>query len=723
LEKFNPKLSVESPAPGSHLRPQRSEPLSPLHEPSPKVFPTRNQPGRLAPDDAGWPGQVVSSNPVIRLQRAVGNRATGRWLGSHWPQAKRYHRSADDLVERKAGRIAEPMMQLQRACACGGECDECRKKQQLGLQAKLTVGKPGDIYEQEADRIADQVISPPAQSIPSGATPHIQRVAGPAPEQSDAAPASVDRALASPGMPLDPALRQDMEQHFGRDFSGVRVHADTVAAQSAQDVNAKAYTVGRDLVFGAGCFSPGTHEGRRLLAHELTHVVQQGASGSTLQRSPDKTGDLPPLPRAPHPIELMMPPDAMCPSGQCFTDEQIYGDLDRQQEQEKRAAEEKERKEDEERHDRLMILRKMLSGHIWYAKSVILDLLKSGGMRDLMIVRYYGCEMPGLFTHEQTYQKCVIQALDKYEADWQKAHHVAGQHVVAPDIKAEQEHEKTEETWAAGAEGTEYVTESVLAGAGAAVTSQFTDDPKRIAAGAGIGAALSGVFGSVASAKGQKGSYVPKVVRSPQAPASVGPWRYGKPAISGPSSESTAPIEARPDESTSEPLTLAGKSPRARSGINWNPFKGRSLADFLPLSQRVTAHAFFKGRPNPVEFLGLVTTAKGGRVWVSTDAVTHSHIEDLVNQLQGLGKPIEIVTGTHGSRAGYLSKEINFLVEDYGIAPAAKNITIHNAATMSNAELKAVLESGGEVILAWCDSEFSRRILVALGMNFRKAPF
>src|SRR5579883_207765 len=167
LEKFNPKLSVESPAPGSHLRPQRSEPLSPLHEPSPKVFPTRNQPGRLAPDDAGWPGQVVSSNPVIRLQRAVGNRATGRWLGSHWPQAKRYHRSADDLVERKAGRIAEPMMQLQRACACGGECDECRKKQQLGLQAKLTVGKPGDIYEQEADRIADQVISPPAQTAPS----------------------------------------------------------------------------------------------------------------------------------------------------------------------------------------------------------------------------------------------------------------------------------------------------------------------------------------------------------------------------------------------------------------------------------------------------------------------------------------------------------------------------------------------------------------------------
>jgi hypothetical protein len=182
-------------------------------------------------------------------------------------------------------------------------------------------------------------------------------------------------------------------------------------------------------------------------------------------------------------------------------------------------------------------------------------------------------------------------------------------------------------------------------------------------------------------------------------------------------------VEA-PKPPTAEPPVKSGGT---RSGINWNPFKGRSLADFLPLSQRVTAKATFKGKPNPVDFLGLTTTATGGRVWVSTDAVTHDHIEDLVNQLlQGplaTGKPIEIITGTHGSRAGYLSKEINFLLEDYGIAPAAKNINIHNATTLTNAQLKAVLESGSEVILAWCDSEFSRRILVALGMNFKKAPF
>jgi hypothetical protein len=494
-------------------------------------------------------------------------------------------------------------------------------------------------------------------------------------------------------------------------------------------VNAKAYTVGNDLVFGAGWFAPGTHEGRRLLAHELTHVVQQSAGGSALQRSPDKPGDLPPLPPVPRPMDLMMPPDAMCPGGQCFTDEQIYGDLDRQREQEKRAAEEKEREEDEERHDRLMILRRMLSGHIWYAKSVILNLLESGGVRDLLIVKYYGCDMPGFFTHEQTYQKCVINALDRYDADWKREHGVAGQHVraiTAEDVKAQQEHERTEQTWAAGAEGTQYVTESALAGVGAALTSQFTDDPKKIAAGAGIGAAASGALGSLATAKGHQGSYMPEVAKTSRRPRAVGDWRYRKPVVVEPSGEPPIEGPAKPETTeppTSEPPATTGKSPRARSGINWNPFKGRSLSDFLPLSQRLTVNGTFKGKANPVDFLGLVTTVKGGRVWVSTDAINHTHVEDLVNHLQGTGKPIEIVTGTHGDRAGYLSKEINFLVEDYGVAPAAKNITIHNAPTMTNAELKSVLESGGEVILAWCDSEFSRRILVALGMNFRKAPF
>ena len=148
------------------------------------------------------------------------------------------------------------------------------------IQAKLKVNEPGDCYEQEADRIGDQVMATPTNSTVSGAPPHIQRFTGQQTGQMDSAPASVDQILASPGKPLEPALQQDMEQRFGHDFSRVRVHSGAAAQQSAQDVNASAYTVGHNIVFGANRFAPATHEGRRLLAHELTHVAQQSGSGA-----------------------------------------------------------------------------------------------------------------------------------------------------------------------------------------------------------------------------------------------------------------------------------------------------------------------------------------------------------------------------------------------------------------------------------------------------------
>lgn len=95
------------------------------------------------------------------------------------------------------------------------------------------------------------------------------------------APPAVGAALSSAGRPLDPAARSFFESRFGRDFSGVRVHTDAGAAESASAVGALAYTVGRDVVFGAGRYSPDTQDGRRLLAHELSHVVQQdGLSGT-----------------------------------------------------------------------------------------------------------------------------------------------------------------------------------------------------------------------------------------------------------------------------------------------------------------------------------------------------------------------------------------------------------------------------------------------------------
>ncbi|WP_205012780.1 DUF4157 domain-containing protein [Nitrosomonas sp. HPC101] len=227
---------------------------------------------------------------------------------------------------------------LQRKCACGnhtmagGECAECSKKKRLDLQTKLTVNEPGDIYEQEADRIANQVMATPAHPAISGAPPRIQRFSGPSNGQMDSAPASVDNALASPGRPLEPALRQDMEQRFGHDFSQVRVHSGDAAEQSARELNANAYTVGRDVVFAVGQFSSTSTEGRKLLAHELVHVMQQSEGAKSIQRQPDDdeeeeeelSAEIGPKPTS---LYLSAYDPSLCGGQKCITDEEIYRPL------------------------------------------------------------------------------------------------------------------------------------------------------------------------------------------------------------------------------------------------------------------------------------------------------------------------------------------------------------------------------------------------------------
>ncbi|HYL96875.1 MAG TPA: DUF4157 domain-containing protein, partial [Terriglobales bacterium] len=173
----------------------------------------------------------------------------------------------DDAFEREADRIAEEIMSggmlkcprsllglsmgtpLQRKCACGGsggsagECEECKKKRE------------------------DQKVQ--------------RKDTGPA--AADFAPPLVHEALHSPGEPLDVGTRGVMESRFRNDFSKVRVHVDNRAAQSAKAVNALAYTVGSDIVFGAGQYLPHTGGGQKLIAHELSHVIQQ----SGLHGQPD----------------------------------------------------------------------------------------------------------------------------------------------------------------------------------------------------------------------------------------------------------------------------------------------------------------------------------------------------------------------------------------------------------------------------------------------------
>lgn len=104
------------------------------------------------------------------------------------------------------------------------------------------------------------------------------------------APPIVHQVLASPGHPLAASEREAFEPRFGHDFSNVRIHTDERAAESADAVRARAYTVGRDVVFGAGEYEPGASGGRQLLTHELTHVVQQSTGGS-LAGAPLRIGD------------------------------------------------------------------------------------------------------------------------------------------------------------------------------------------------------------------------------------------------------------------------------------------------------------------------------------------------------------------------------------------------------------------------------------------------
>ena len=185
---------------------------------------------------------------------------------------------------------------LHRKCACGGSagssgsCDECERKEVLQRQADtadphVRRQSPDDErYETEADRIADQVVSRSSDGITS---PNAEITATLATQRRTLDGASVSHevlplvaaALAEPGAPLDKATHAFMAQRFGVDFSSVRVHTDATAAQSARMVRARAYTVGRDIVFGPGEYSPHGTRGRRLLAHELAHTVQQTGSG------------------------------------------------------------------------------------------------------------------------------------------------------------------------------------------------------------------------------------------------------------------------------------------------------------------------------------------------------------------------------------------------------------------------------------------------------------
>jgi hypothetical protein len=287
------------------------EQLLPDQKPSLAKVQRKDSPGvKTAPSQSTLPidpgNAPRTAGQVIRLQQSVGNRAVGQ------------------LIQEKARSGA--------------------------IQTKLTVGPAGDAYEQEADRVAAQVMNTPAPAEKAQRAAEeeeeiqmkrlIQRDAAPEEEELQTKPilqraAEEDELMAKPlvqrqedeeeiqtkrliqrsgleeeeiqtksliqraadgsfeagadvenrlesqqggGSPLPAETRSFMEPRFGADFGSVRMHTDDGAAQLSQDLNAQAFTKGTDIYMGAGKYNPDTSSGKELLAHELTHVVQQGGA-------------------------------------------------------------------------------------------------------------------------------------------------------------------------------------------------------------------------------------------------------------------------------------------------------------------------------------------------------------------------------------------------------------------------------------------------------------
>jgi hypothetical protein len=173
---------------------------------------------------------------------------------------------------------------LQRRCACGAgaaakgeECDECKAAKTRGMQTRLAVSRPADPSEREADAAAAQALRMSDADVRHRSPVAVQRARSVDIDSGREAPPSVDAVVRSEGRPLDRGSRAFFEPRFGYDFSRVRVHDDPSAARSASDVSARAYTVGTHVVFGSGEYAPQSTAGRALLAHELSHVVQQRA--------------------------------------------------------------------------------------------------------------------------------------------------------------------------------------------------------------------------------------------------------------------------------------------------------------------------------------------------------------------------------------------------------------------------------------------------------------
>jgi len=232
------------------------------------------------------PGPCSTANPIAKLQRSIGNQVLQRLINSSYIQAKLQISSPGDPLEQEADQVANTVMRMPDPRASPErtssnrtqmpqihpKCSECEEEMQP---------QPGEAEYETVQAKTSASRTPVLQRFSSELRPSLQRSASSS-SSAAAAPSIVHDVLRSPSQPLDAPTRAFMEPRFGRDFTGVRVHTDGKAGESAEAVNARSYAVGGHVIFGRGEYRPGSTSGMRLLAHELAHVVQQGDSNGTV---------------------------------------------------------------------------------------------------------------------------------------------------------------------------------------------------------------------------------------------------------------------------------------------------------------------------------------------------------------------------------------------------------------------------------------------------------
>jgi len=218
-----------------------------LHAPEPHVA----APSRAAVQPARQPPE---HDPFADAQRGVGNQGLQQLLRSFGAQAQLTVSEPGDPLEEEADRVADDVLRTDDSSGVPvlRLCEDCEEEDQLQRQAA-----PKKEEEEDEKKLR---VQPKAKGAPPAVSPQITQ--------------GISAARAG-GVPLPSSERSFFEPRFGRDLADVRVHSDAAAARSARSVNAHAYTVGSDVVFAPGQYAPRTAQGRRLLAHELAHVAQQ----------------------------------------------------------------------------------------------------------------------------------------------------------------------------------------------------------------------------------------------------------------------------------------------------------------------------------------------------------------------------------------------------------------------------------------------------------------